>query len=170
MIWPSLENHIKDHNRSRNFVFITLDTSPVIRGNPDLHFEGAGNGPVVITWIGREHQLYSGVSPISLVKHCVTFRHDRRLLSLLGFVHNWSATTKKTNQFSLNGNGIVSSFLGRQFYRSVLYLLITITHGVVANVLNCSILVIKFEHQSHYYFHFHTNNRHELHYPSLVMF
>ena len=23
-----------------------------IRGNPDLHFEGAGNGPVVITWMG----------------------------------------------------------------------------------------------------------------------
>ena len=24
-----------------------------------------------------------------LVKYCVTFRHDRRLLSLLRFVHNW---------------------------------------------------------------------------------
>ena len=42
--------------------------------NPDLHFEGAGNGPVVITWIGRELELYSGASPISLVEHCVTFR------------------------------------------------------------------------------------------------
>ena len=40
---------------------------PVICGNPDLHFEGASNGPVVITWIGREHELYSGVSPMSFV-------------------------------------------------------------------------------------------------------
>ena len=61
------------------------------------------------TWIGRGHELYSGASPISLVEHCVTFRHDRRLLSLLGFVHNWPtsrwSTTKKENQLSLNGNG-----------------------------------------------------------------
>ena len=27
---------------------------------------------------------------------------------------------KKENRFSLNGNGIMSSFLGRQFYRSTL--------------------------------------------------
>ena len=78
-------NHTKDHNRSWKLCF----HHPVIRGNPDLHFEGAGNGPVVITWISREHGLYSGASLISLVEHCVTFRHDRRLLSLLEFVHNW---------------------------------------------------------------------------------
>ena len=81
---------------------------------PDLRFEGAGNGPVVITWIGREYGLYSGASPISLVEHCVTFRHDRRLLSLLGFVHNWTTSrwsaTKNENWFSLNGNGIMSLF------------------------------------------------------------
>ena len=91
----------------------------------DLHFEGAGNGPFVITWIGREHVFYSGASPISLVKHCVTFTHDRRLLSLLGFVTNWPSNrwsaTKKENRFSLNRNGIMSSFRGRQFYRSTLY-------------------------------------------------
>ncbi len=29
---------------------------------------------------------------------------------------------KKENRFSLNGNGIMSSFLGRQFYRSTLYI------------------------------------------------
>ena len=29
---------------------------------------------------------------------------------------------RKENRFSLNGNGIMSSFLGRQFYRSTLYL------------------------------------------------
>ena len=82
-------NHTKDHNHSRKLCFHHPAHVPVIHGNPDLHFEGAGNGPVVITWIGREHELYSGASPISLVEHCVTFRHDRRLLSLLGFVHNW---------------------------------------------------------------------------------
>ena len=83
-------NHTKDYNRS------TLGTL----NRPDLHFDGADNGPVVITWIGREYELYSGASPISLVEHCVTFRHDRRLLSLLEFVHNWptsrwSATKKR---------------------------------------------------------------------------
>ena len=92
-----------------------------------MHFEGAGNDPVVITWIGREHELYSGASPISLVKHRVTFRHDRRLLLLLGFVHNWPTSrwsaTKKENRFSLNGNGIMSSFLMRHFYHSTLYLI-----------------------------------------------
>ena len=121
MIWPSLETTPKTITVAGNFVCITLGTL----NHPDLHFEGAGNGPVVITWIGREHQLYSGASPISLVEHCVTFRHDRRLLSLLGFVHNWPTcrwyATKKENWFSLNGNGIMSSFLGRQFYRSAPY-------------------------------------------------
>ena len=77
-----------------------VELCPQALNRPDLHFEGARNGPVVIIWIGREHGLYSGASPISLVEHCVTFRHDRRLLSLLGFVHNWptsrwSATKKK---------------------------------------------------------------------------
>ena len=95
-------NHTKDHNHSQKLCFHHLGHVPVIRGNPDLHFEGAGNGPVVITWIGREHELYSGASPISLVKHCVTFRHDRRLLSLLGFGHNWPTSrwsaTKKENR------------------------------------------------------------------------
>ena len=99
---------------------------PLALNRPDLHFEGAGNGPFVITWIGRENDLYSGASSISLVEHCVPFRYDRRFLSLLGFVHNWptsrwSATKKqKQNRFSFNGNGIMSSFLGRQFYRSTL--------------------------------------------------
>ena len=94
-------NHTKDNNRSWKLCFHHPGHVPVIRGNPNLHFEDAGNGPVVITWIGREHELYSGASPMSPVEHCVTFRHDRRLLSLLGVVHNWptsrwSATKKKT--------------------------------------------------------------------------
>ena len=60
-------NHTKDHNHSRKLCFHHPVHVPVIRENPDLHFEGAGNGPVVITWIGRGHELYSGASPISLV-------------------------------------------------------------------------------------------------------
>ena len=114
-------NHTKDHNCSQKICFHHLGTL----NRPDLHFEGAGNGSVVITWIGREHELYSGKSPISLIEHCVTFRHDRRLLSLLRFVHDWPTSrwsvTKKENRFSLNRNGIMLSFLGRQFYRSTLY-------------------------------------------------
>ena len=114
-------NHTKDHNRSHKLCFHHSGHVPVIRGNPDLHFKGTGNGPVLITWIGREHELYCGTSPISLVEHCVTFRHDRRLLLLLGFVHNWptsrwSATKKKTR--------IMLSFLGQQFYHSNLYLVL----------------------------------------------
>ena len=121
MMWPSLETTPKTITVAGNFVFITLATL----NRPDFHFQGAGNGPIVITWIGRELELYSGASSISLVEHCVTFRHDRRLLSLLGFVHNWPTSrwsaTKKEKRFSLNGNGIMSSFLGREFYRSTLY-------------------------------------------------
>ena len=92
-----------------------------------MHFEDTGNSPVVISWISREHELYSGASPIPFIEHCVTFRHDRRLLLLLGFVHNWPTSswsgTKKENQFLLNGNGIMSSFLGWQFYHYTLYVL-----------------------------------------------
>ena len=60
---PSLETTPKTITVVGNVVFITLGTL----NRPDLHFEGTGNGPVVITWIGREHELYSGASPISLV-------------------------------------------------------------------------------------------------------
>ena len=89
MIWPSHETPPKTITVAVNFFFHHPGHVFVIRGNPYLHFEGVGNGPVVITWIVREPELYSGASPISLVEHCVTFRHDRRLLSLLGFVHYW---------------------------------------------------------------------------------
>ena len=102
-----------------------IELCPQALNRPDLHFEGVGTDPVVITWISREHKLYSGASLISLIEHCVFFRHDRRLVPHLGFVHNWLTSrwsaTKKENQFSLNGNGIMSSFLGWQFYRSTLY-------------------------------------------------
>ena len=103
-------NHTKDHNRSRKLCF----HYPGHVEPSGFEFVGAGNGPVFISGIGRVHELYSGAFPISLVEHCVPFRHDRRLLSLLGFVHNWSTSrwsaTKKENRFSLNGNGIISFF------------------------------------------------------------
>ena len=121
MMWPSLETTPKALTVAGNYFH-----HPVICSNPDLHFEGAGNSPVVITWIGSGHELYRGASLISLVEHCVTFRHVKKLVSLLGFVHNWPTSRwsaiKKENRFSLNGNGFMSSFLGRQFYRSSLYL------------------------------------------------
>ena len=84
-MWPSLETTPKTITVAGNFVFIALGRL----NRPDLHFEGASNGLVVINWIDREHELYSGASPIPLVEHCVNFSHDRRLLSLLRFVHNW---------------------------------------------------------------------------------
>ena len=129
MMWPSLETTPKTITVAEN-LFSSTWARPCYSWQSRFHFEGAGNGPVVITWIGRDHELYSGASPISLVEHCVTFRHNRRLLSFLGFVHNWPTSrwsaTKKENRFSLNGNGIMSSFLGRQFDRSTLNIYIYI--------------------------------------------
>ena len=128
-MWPSPETTPKTITVAGKLCFHHPGQVPVIRGDPRLPFEDAGNGAVVITWIGREHELYSGASPISLVEHCVPFRHDRRLLSVLGFVHNWPTSvwsaTEKENRFSLNGKGIMS-FLGLQFYRSNLYIYIYI--------------------------------------------
>ena len=71
-MWPSRETTPKTITIAGNFVFITLGTS----NRPDLHFEGAGNGCVVISWIRRGHELYRGASLISLVEHCVNFGHD----------------------------------------------------------------------------------------------
>ena len=89
-------NYTKDHNRSRKLCFHQPGHVPVFRGNPTMVL-------AVITRIGREHELYSRSSPLSLVEHCVTFRCDRRLLSFLGFVHNWQtsrgSTTKKKTGF-----------------------------------------------------------------------
>ena len=88
-MWPSLEITPTSINVAVRRVVRCIELCPQALNRPDLHFEGVGNGPVDITWIRRDHELYSGAPPISLVEHCVTFRHDRRLLSLLGFAHNW---------------------------------------------------------------------------------
>ena len=50
-MWTSLETTPKTITVVGNFVFITLGTL----NRPVLHFEGVGNGPVVIAWIGIEH-------------------------------------------------------------------------------------------------------------------
>ena len=42
MMWPWLETTPKTITLAGNFVFISLGTL----NRPDLHFEGAGNGPV----------------------------------------------------------------------------------------------------------------------------
>ena len=99
MMWHDVAltwNHTKDHNRSQKLCFHHPWHVPVISGNSDLHFDGAGNGPVVITCIGRVYELYSGASSITLFEHCVTFRHGRKLLLILGFVHNGQQQKKKT--------------------------------------------------------------------------
>ena len=44
-MWPLLETIPKTITVAGNFVFIPLGTL----NRPDLHFEGAGNGSVVIT-------------------------------------------------------------------------------------------------------------------------
>ena len=103
-MWPSFETTPKTITVAVRRVVRCVELCPQALKSPDLHFEGAGNGPVDIIGIGRGHELYSSASPISLVDHCVTFRHDRRLLSLLGFVYNWptsrwSATKKKKTGF-----------------------------------------------------------------------
>ena len=86
-MWPSLETTPKTITVARNFVYITMGMS----------------------------LLFSGASLISLIEHCVTFRHDKKLSSFLGFVHNWPTSrwsaTKKETQFSFNGNRIMSFFL-----------------------------------------------------------
>ena len=106
-----------------------VELCPQAFNRPDFHFEGASNGPVVITRIGRKHELYSGASPISLVEHCVTFRHNRRLLSLIGFIHNWPTSrwseTKKENRFSFNGNGIMSFFLSDNFIIIIIIIIVS---------------------------------------------
>ena len=121
-------NHTTDHKRSRRLCFHHPRHVPVIRGNPDLHFEGAGNGHVVITWIGREHD-YKAAHLQSRSLNIVS------LSDLIeGFYRSWDLYTtdqlvsglqqqkkkKKEKCFLLNGNGIMLSFLGRQFYRSTL--------------------------------------------------
>ena len=123
-------NHIKDHNHGWKLCFHHPVHVPVIRGNPDLHLEGASNGPVVITWISREH----GCTAAHL-RSCLL-----NIVSLSdmieGSYHSWDLyktgqlvddlQQKKENRFSLNRNGIISSFLGRQFYHSTQYIYIYI--------------------------------------------
>ena len=116
IMWLSLETTPKSITVVGNFVFFTMGTSLLFVAIQIC---------IWFCWIGRELELYSVAKLISLVEHCVTLGHNRRLLSLLEFVHNWPTSrwsaTEKENRFSLNENGIMSPFLGGQFYRSILY-------------------------------------------------
>ena len=80
---PSLETTPKTITVAGNFAFITLGTL----NRPDLHFVGAGNGPVVISWIGREHELDGGASPISLLN--IVSLSDM----IEGSYHSWNLYT-----------------------------------------------------------------------------
>ena len=62
--------HLKPLLHHLQRVVWCVELCPQVMNHLNLHFEGASNGPVVITWIGREHELYSGASLISLVEHC----------------------------------------------------------------------------------------------------
>ena len=66
-MWPTLET-----TPSPETLFHHPGHVPVIRGNPNLHFEDAGNGPVLITFIGRVHELYT----------CALRSHSLNIVSL----------------------------------------------------------------------------------------
>ena len=112
-------NHTKSHNRSRKLCFHHPGHVPVIRGNPDLHFEGAGNGSVVITWTSRgmswtaAHLRSRSLNIVSLSDMIEGSNRTWDLYTTGQLVDGLQQ--KKENQFSLNGNGIMS-FLRRQFY------------------------------------------------------
>ena len=109
----------------KNFVFITLGTL----NRPDFHFEGAGNGPVVINWIGREdccaavHLRSRSLNIVSLSDMIESSYRSWDLYTTGQLVDGLQQ--KKENWFSLNGNWIMS-FLGRQFYRSTMYYTISV--------------------------------------------
>ena len=62
MMWLSLETTPKTITVAAQRVVRCVDLCPQVSNRPDLHFEGSGNGPIFITWIGREHDLYSSAS------------------------------------------------------------------------------------------------------------
>ena len=126
-MWPSLETTPKTITVAGN-CFHHPGHVPVIRGNPDLHFEGAGNGPVVITWIGRDtsctaaHLRSRSLNIVSLSDMIEGSYHSWDLYTtgqLVDGQQQQKNTTTTTTTFSLNG---IMSFLGRQFYRSTLYM------------------------------------------------
>ena len=110
-------NHTKDHNRSRTLCF----HHPVIRGNPALHFEGAGNGSVESMSCIAAHLWSRALNIVSLSDMIEGSYRSWDLYTTGQLVDDLQEKKKKKeNRFSLNGNGIISSFLGRQFHRSTL--------------------------------------------------
>ena len=107
-------NHTKDHNRSRKLCFDHPGHVAVIRGNPPMV-------TAVITWIGREHD-YTAALLLSRSLNIVSLSD-----MIEGSYPSWYTTgqlgdglQQKRIRFSLNGNGIMSSFLGRQCFRSTM--------------------------------------------------
>ena len=116
-------NHTKDHNRTRRLCFNHPGHIPVIRGNPAIAL-------AVITWMAE-------------CMNCTAMYLWSRSLNVMslsdmieGSYRSWDLYTtgqrvdglqqkkkkkKKENRFSLNGNGIMSSFREWQLYRSTLY-------------------------------------------------
>ena len=133
---PKSLGHYVTHSRSRKLCFHHPGNVPVIRGHLDLHFEGAGNGPVVISWIGRDMSCTTAylrsrsLNIESLSDMIARFYRSWDLYTTGQLVDGMQTkkqkTNKKENWVSLNGNGIMWSFLGRQFYRSTLYIYIYI--------------------------------------------
>ena len=143
-------NHTKDHNCSRKLCFHQPGHIPVIRGNSDLHFEGAGNGPVVITWIVRE-------SMSCTVAHC--WSRSLNIVSLSDMIEGsycswdlyatgqlvYGLQQKKENWFSLNGNGIYIVFSRvtiLSFHPVLTYKLFWILSGVSHYLFLTSIFLI----------------------------
>ena len=166
--WPSLETTPKTITVAVLRVVRCIELCHQALNRPDLHFEDAGNGPVVITWIGRDmsctaaHLRSRSLNIVSLSDMIESSFHSWHLFTtsrwsaakkenrffikrkwnhvvfskatilsfhpVEGSSRSWDLYTtgqledglqqKKKTGFSLNENGIMSSFLGRQFYCS----------------------------------------------------
>ena len=88
-------NHTKDHNRSRKLCFHHPGHVPVIRGNLRSRSLNIVSLSDRIEGSYRSWDLYTTGQLVDALQQ------------------------KKENWFSLNRNGIMSSFLGWQFYRSI---------------------------------------------------
>ena len=62
MMWPSLETTSKTITVAVRRVIRFVELCPQALNRPNLHFEGAGNGSVVITWIGKVQRHISNLA------------------------------------------------------------------------------------------------------------
>ena len=119
-MWPSLETTPKTITVAGNFVFIPQGTSLLFVAIQICILRMLAMVPLSL--LGSVESLSCTAAHLrSRSWNIVSHSDNRRLLLHNWLTSRWSATTKKKNRFSLNENGIMSSFLGRQFYRSTLY-------------------------------------------------